>query len=339
MSEKVSIIVPVYNERQNLEPFIASLTGVLAPSGEDYEIVLVDDGSMDGSGDYLALLPQSDPRIRVVQFRRNFGQTAAMAAGFDYAQGSILIPMDADRQNDPADIPLILAKLREGYDVVSCRRQNRQDPWLTRRLPSMLANWLISHISGVHLHDYGCTLKGYRREVVEHIRLYGEMHRFIPVYASWAGARVAEIPVRHHPRVAGSSKYGLSRTYKVILDLVTVKMLGSYSTKPMYFFGGVGLIACCAGFLSALLTLYDKYFAGVKAHNNPLLLLAIFLFLVGIQFILMGLVAELVIRTYFESQGKTPYIVRRVWSAVDRHAAKDAAVQHTENAPEKTAAE
>ena len=315
MSEKISIIVPVYNERDNLKPFIAALTGVLDPMGEDYEILLIDDGSTDGSELYLATLPGTNPRIRVVQFRRNFGQTAAMAAGFDYAEGSILIPMDADMQNDPADIPSILSKLREGYDVVSCWRQNRQDPWLTRRLPSKLANSLISYIGGVHLHDYGCTLKGYRREVVEHIRLYGEMHRFIPVYASWAGARVAEIPVRHHPRLSGSSKYGLNRTYKVILDLVTVKMLGSYSTKPMYFFGGGGLIACCAGLFFALLTLYDKYVSGVKAHNNPLLLLAVFLFLVGIHFVLMGLVAELVIRTYFESQGKTPYIVRQVWSA------------------------
>ncbi|MBP1624310.1 MAG: undecaprenyl-phosphate glycosyltransferase, DPM1-like family [Acidobacteria bacterium] len=315
MNEKISIIVPVYNEISNLEPLIAGLTGVLDKTGENYEVLLIDDGSTDGSDGYLATLPHKDSRVRVIQFRRNFGQTAAMAAGFDYAEGSILIPLDADLQNDPADIPNILSKLREGYDVVSCWRQNRQDPWLTRRLPSKLANSLISSISGVHLHDYGCTLKGYRREVVEHIRLYGEMHRFIPVYASWAGARVTEIPVRHHPRRSGSSKYGLSRTFKVILDLVTVKMLGSYSTKPMYFFGGVGLISCFAGFLFALLTLYDKYVGGVKAHNNPLLLLAVFLFLLGVQFILMGLVAELVIRTYFESQGKTPYIVRQVWSA------------------------
>jgi glycosyltransferase involved in cell wall biosynthesis len=312
MSEKVSVIVPVYNERRNLAPFVDALTRVLEPTGEDYEVLLIDDGSTDGSDAFLEALPKKNPRIRVILFRRNFGQTAAMAAGFDYAAGSILIPTDADMQNDPEDIPAILSKLREGYDVVSCWRQNRQDRWLTRRLPSKLANALISRISGVHLHDYGCTLKGYRREVVEHIRLYGEMHRFIPVYASWAGARVTEIPVRHHPRLSGSSKYGLSRTYKVILDLVTVKMLGSYSTKPMYFFGGIGLIACSAGSFFALQTLYEKYLNGVKAHNNPLLLLAVFLFILGVQFILMGLVAELVIRTYFESQGKKPYIVRKV---------------------------
>jgi glycosyltransferase involved in cell wall biosynthesis len=312
MTEKVSIIVPIYNERKNLEPFMAALTQALQPTGEDYEVLLIDDGSTDGSDVYLESLPAKDPRIRVIQFRRNFGQTAAMAAGFDYARGSILIPTDADMQNDPGDIPSILAKLREGYDVVSCWRQNRKDPWLTRRLPSRLANLLISYISGVPLHDYGCTLKGYRREVVEHIRLYGEMHRFIPVYASWAGARVAEIPVRHHARFSGSSKYGLNRTFKVILDLITVKMLGSYSTKPMYFFGGVGLTACAGGLVFALLTLFDKYYNSVKAHRNPLLLLAVFLFLLGVQFILMGLVAELIIRTYFESQGKTPYIVREI---------------------------
>jgi glycosyltransferase involved in cell wall biosynthesis len=315
MNEKVSVIVPVYNERRNLEPFVNALTRVLDPTGEDYEVLLIDDGSTDGSDVFLSQLPGKNPRIKVILFRRNFGQTAAMAAGFDYATGSILIPTDADMQNDPEDIPAILSKLREGYDVVSCWRRKRQDPWLTRRVPSQLANALISYISGVHLHDYGCTLKGYRREVVEHIRLYGEMHRFIPVYASWAGARVTEIPVGHHPRFSGSSKYGLSRTYKVILDLVTVKMLGSYSTKPMYFFGGVGLIACGTGSFFALQTLYEKYFNGVKAHNNPLLLLAVFLFILGVQFILMGLVAELVIRTYFESQGKRPYIVRKVLSA------------------------
>jgi glycosyltransferase involved in cell wall biosynthesis len=312
MKEKVSIIVPIYNERSNLEPFVASLTNALASTGEDYEILMVDDGSTDGSDVYLETLPAKDPRFKVIRFRRNFGQTAAMAAGFDYASGNILIPMDADMQNDPRDIPSVLAKLREGYDVVSCWRRNRQDVWLTRKLPSMLANLLISYISGVRLHDYGCTLKGYRREVVQHIRLYGEMHRFIPVYASWAGAKVAEIPVRHHPRVSGTSKYGLNRTFKVILDLVTLKMLGSYSTKPMYFFGGIGLIACTGGLLFALWTLFDKYVNHVKAHNNPFMLLAVFLFILGVQFILMGLVAEMIIRTYFESQGKTPYIVRQI---------------------------
>jgi glycosyltransferase involved in cell wall biosynthesis len=219
MNEKISIIVPIYNERENLEPFLKLLTEALDPTGEEYEVILVDDGSKDGSAALLETLHLRDSRFKVIQFRRNFGQTAAMAAGFDYATGDILVPMDADMQNDPRDIPEILAKLREGYDVVSCWRQKRKDRWLTRRLPSQMANALISYISGVPLHDYGCTLKGYRREVVAHIRLYGEMHRFIPVYASWAGARVAEIPVRHHARQSGSSKYGLNRTFKVILDL------------------------------------------------------------------------------------------------------------------------
>jgi glycosyltransferase involved in cell wall biosynthesis len=322
MKEKISIIVPIYNERNNLEPFVTSLNQALAPTGEDYEVLMVDDGSTDGSDAYLEALPAKDPHFKVIRFRRNFGQTAAMAAGFDYASGDILIPIDADMQNDPRDIPAILDKLREGYDVVSCRRLNRQDSWLTRKLPSMLANLLISYISGVRLHDYGCTLKGYRREVVQHIRLYGEMHRFIPAYASWAGARVTEIPVRHHRRLSGSSKYGLNRTFKVMLDLITLKMLGSYSTKPMYFFGGVGLMACAGGFLFALWTLFDKYYYQVKAHNNPFLLLAVFLFILGIQFILMGLTAEMVIRTYFESQGKTPYIIRQIIDSADETAPK-----------------
>jgi glycosyltransferase involved in cell wall biosynthesis len=310
--EKISIIVPVYNERENIMPLLDSLRAAINPTGENYEIIFVNDGSADGGETLLDALPDADPRIRVIHFRRNFGQTAAMAAGFDHAAGDILSPLDADMQNDPGDIPAILAKLREGFDVVSCWRKNRKDPWLTRKLPSVLANRLISWISKVSLHDYGCTLKGYRREVIEHVRLYGEMHRFIPVYASWAGARVAEIAVRHHPRKFGRSKYGLNRTFKVILDLITVKMLGSYSTKPMYFFGGAGMFACVGGVLFGFWTLFDKYFNQIKAHNNPLLLLAAFLFIIGIQFILMGLVAELLIRTWFESQGKTPYIIREI---------------------------
>jgi glycosyltransferase involved in cell wall biosynthesis len=324
MKEKVSIIVPIYNERSNLEPFVSSLTEALAPTGEEYEILFVDDGSTDGSGAYLEALPARDPRFKVIQFRRNFGQTAAMAAGFDYASGGILIPTDADMQNDPRDIPAILAKLREGYDVVSCWRRHRQDSWLTRKFPSRIANLLISYISGVHLHDYGCTLKGYRREVVQHIRLYGEMHRFIPVYASWAGAKVTEIPVEHHRRLSGSSKYGLNRTFKVILDLITVKLLGSYSTKPMYFFGAAGLLSCGCGILFALWTLFDKFLnpEHVKAHNNPFLLLAVFLFIIGVQFILMGLVAEMIIRTYFESQGKPPYIVRQIFDCASEASGK-----------------
>ena len=314
MNEMISVIIPVCNERDNLEPLLARLSHTLDSIGRNYEIVFVDDGSTDGSGAYLQARAQENPRIKLIEFRRNFGQTAAMAAGFDFAQGQIIIALDADLQNDPADIPSILMKLDEGFDVVSCWRRDRKDPWLDRKLPSQLANLLISHISGVRLHDYGCTLKGYRREVLQHVRLYGEMHRFIPIYASWAGARVTEIPVRHHPRLRGKSKYGLSRSFKVILDLITLKLLGSYSTKPMYFFGGAGLLSCAGGLFFACWTLVEKYMNQTKAHNNPFLLLAVFLFILGVQFILMGLVAELLIRTYFESQGKTPYIIRRTWN-------------------------
>ena len=314
MNEMISVIIPVCNERDNLEPLLARLSHTLDSIGGNYEIVFVDDGSTDGSGAYLQARAQENPRIKLIEFRRNFGQTAAMAAGFDFAQGQIIIALDADLQNDPADIPSILMKLDEGFDVVSCWRRDRKDPWLDRKLPSQLANLLISHISGVRLHDYGCTLKGYRREVLQHVRLYGEMHRFIPIYASWAGARVTEIPVRHHPRLRGKSKYGLSRSFKVILDLITLKLLGSYSTKPMYFFGGAGLLSCAGGLFFACWTLVEKYMNQTKAHNNPFLLLAVFLFILGVQFILMGLVAELLIRTYFESQGKTPYIIRRTWN-------------------------
>lgn len=314
MNERVSIIVPVFNERENIDPFYQALSSVMEKSGEDFELIFVDDGSTDGSGSVLEELSLRNARLRLVQFRRNFGQTAALVAGFNYASGEILVAIDADLQNDPEDVPAVLTKLRAGYDVVSCWRRNRKDTLLSRKVPSWLANALISWISGVRLHDYGCTLKGYRREVMEHIRLYGEMHRFIPIYAYWAGASVAEIEVRHHPRRRGRSKYGLSRTYKVLLDLITVKLLGSYSTKPMYFFGGAGIVSCLAGLGFAMWTLADKFLYDIKAHRNPLLLLAVFLFLLGVQFILMGLVAELVIRTYFESQDKQPYIVRKTWN-------------------------
>ncbi len=317
MGNRVSVIVPVYNERESLPDLVPAMTSTLEASGEDYEIVFVDDGSTDGSGAFLEKELESSTRIKLVQFARNFGQTAALAAGFDHAAGDILITTDADLQNDPADIPLVLAKLREGFDVVSCWRRDRQDAWLTRKLPSQFGNWLISRISGVRLHDYGCTLKGYRKSVLEHIRLYGEMHRFVPIYANWAGASVVEIPVKHRPRARGSSKYGLSRIYKVALDLITVKMLGSYSTKPMYFFGGAGLVACTGGVVCALWTVTDKIFGEVEANRNPLLLVAVFLFLLGVQFIMMGLVAELLIRTYFESQNKPPYIVRRTFNCAE----------------------
>ena len=307
---ELSIVIPVFNERENLRALYEQLKQALKPWGASSEILFVDDGSLDGSVQELRYLARSDPSVRVLELARNFGQTAAIAAGFDHAKGRIIIPLDADLQNDPQDIPRIMEKLEEGYDVVSCWRRDRKDAWLSRVLPSWLANRLISWISGVHLHDYGCTLKGYRRDIVQHIRLYGEMHRFIPIFASWVGARVAEIPVQHHPRRKGVSKYGIFRTVKVLLDLITVKFLGTYSTKPMYLFGGLGLISFVgSGALSAL-TLYQKYFEAVKAHRNPLLLLSVFLAIVGVQFILIGLVAELIVRTYHESQDKPTYILK-----------------------------
>ncbi|MCZ6876531.1 MAG: glycosyltransferase family 2 protein [Acidobacteria bacterium] len=307
---ELSVIIPVFNEIQTLQPLYDQLKSSLHPWESSCEILFIDDGSSDGSAQELQRLARLDPRVRVLEFVRNFGQTAAIAAGFDHAHGQIIIPLDADLQNDPQDIPLIMEKLEEGYDVVSCWRRDRKDPWLTRIFPSRLANRLISRISGVHLHDYGCTLKGYRRDLVRHIRLYGEMHRFIPIFASWAGARVTEIPVRHHPRRFGHSKYGMLRTVKVLLDLITVKFLGSYSTKPMYLFGGLGLLSFLGGALLSGATLYQKFFQAVKAHRNPLLLLSIFLFAAGLQFILFGLVAELIVRTYHESQGKPIYLLR-----------------------------
>jgi glycosyltransferase involved in cell wall biosynthesis len=283
---------------------------VLEQLGLGCEILFIDDGSTDDGVRILRELAASDPRVKVLEFVRNFGQTAAMAAGFAHARGDLVVPLDADLQNDPADIPRVIATLDEGWDVVSCWRKNRRDPWLTRVLPSNLANWLISRISGVRLHDYGCTLKGYRRSIVQHIRLYGEMHRFIPIFASWAGARVTEIQVSHQPRLFGKSKYGIMRTGKVLLDLITIKFLGSFSTKPMYLFGGLGFASFAAGGLLAAATLYQKFFQGVKAHRNPLLLLSVFVFIVGVQFILFGLVAELIVRTYHESQGKATYLLK-----------------------------
>ncbi|HXK59277.1 MAG TPA: glycosyltransferase family 2 protein [Acidobacteriota bacterium] len=303
-------MIPVFNERDNLGPLHAKLTQTLQLLGRSYEILFIDDGSTDGSNDILRQLAETDPHIRLLEFVRNFGQTAAMAAGFEHSQGEFVIPLDADLQNDPEDIPRIIDALEAGSDVVSCWRKDRQDPWLTRVLPSHMANWLISSISGVRLHDYGCTLKGYRRDIIRHIRLYGEMHRFIPIFATWAGARVTELPVRHHARQYGRSKYGIFRTVKVLLDLITIKFLGSFSTKPMYLFGGLGFLSFATGILLAAITLYQRFFYGVRAHRNPLLLLSVFVFFVGVQFILSGLVAELIVRTYHESQGKRTYILR-----------------------------
>jgi glycosyltransferase involved in cell wall biosynthesis len=309
---EVSVVIPVYNEEESIPSLHEHVHGAMDALGRPYEIVYVDDGSRDQSGERLDDIVSRDTSVRVVRFRRNFGQTAALQAGIEHSQGQILVFMDGDLQNDPSDIKHLLAKLDEGFDVASGWRKDRHDS-LSRRVPSRLANWLISRVTGVHLHDYGCTLKAYRREVLDHMKLYGEMHRFIPAYASWAGATIVEIPVRHHARRYGRSKYGISRTLRVLLDLMTVKMLGSYFTKPIYFFGFVGFALWFLAFLSALIVIIQKLLPPHPwAHNNPLLLLAVFLAIVGVQFVLMGLLAELTIRTYHESQNKSTYVVRHV---------------------------
>src|SRR5687767_8682395 len=310
---EVSVFLPVYNEEPNLRPLHAKLDAALKSLGRSAEIVYVDDGSNDGSLKVLREIAERDPRVRVVALRRNYGQTAAMAAGIDAARGKVLIPMDADLQNDPADIERLLQKLDEGYDVVSGWRKNRKDKMVTRKIPSMIANRLISWIGGVPLHDYGCSLKAYRRESLQDVRLYGEMHRFIPIYASWAGASVTEIPVEHHARTMGKSKYGLSRTLKVVFDLMTIKFMASYQTKPIYVFGAFGMLTLFLSFLSAILAFLMKY-ADWPHHadfvQTPLPVVATVMLVLGVQFFLMGLLAEMLVRTYHESQAKPIYTVR-----------------------------
>jgi len=309
---QVSVIVLVYNEVDSIQPLHRELMGVLEALGRSFEVVYIDDGSRDGSTERLGDLAIRDARVRVVSFRRNFGQTAAFQAGIDNSLGDILVFLDGDMQNDPHDIPHLLEKMDQGYEVVSGWRHDRHDHY-TRVLPSQVANWIIAHVTGVRLSDFGCTLKAYRREVIQDVKLYGEMHRFVPVYASMVGARITELPVNHRPRTYGKSKYSLSRTSRVMLDLITMKLLGSYSTKPMYFFGfaAFGLWAVAA--LLALIVILQKVLPPyVFAHNNPLLLLSVVLVIVGVQFILMGLLAELAIRTLHESQAKPVYVVREI---------------------------
>jgi len=316
---QLSVVIPLLDEEDNLPVLHEEITRALEGRYE-YEIVFVDDGSRDGSFQVLKDLHASDPRVRVIRFRRNFGQTAALSAGFAHAKGEVIVAMDADLQNDPADIPMLVAKLGEGCDVVSGWRKKRHDKALTRRLPSKIANWLISRITEVKLHDFGCTLKAYRREVLAETRLYGEMHRFIPALASWSGATVTECVVNHRPRTAGKAKYGLGRTLKVVLDLMTVKFLGSFSTKPIYIFGGLGLITAGAGFLSGLAVLYQKFLAhtSLAMNRNPLLILTAVLIITTVQFILMGLLAELLVRTYHESQNRPTYVIKEVLGSSDR---------------------
>ena len=308
---EISVVVPLLDEQDNIGPLYQQITEVL--SGKyDYEIIFIDDGSSDNSVAVLTGLQKNDTRVRIICFRKNFGQTAALSAGFTHARGSIIVAIDADLQNDPADIPGLIAKLNEGYDVVSGWRKKRHDNALTRLLPSRIANWLISGITGVKLHDYGCTLKAYRREILAETKLYGEMHRFIPALASWSGATIAEMVVNHRPRTAGLAKYGLSRTWKVILDLITVKFLLSFSTKPIQLFGGWGLIAFLLSGLSGLAVILMKVIKKTDMTGNPLLYLTILLLVIGAQFIFMGLLAELLVRTYHESQNRPTYVIREI---------------------------
>ena len=306
---EISVVVPVYNEELNVDEVYARLAEVL--QGSDVEFIFVDDGSTDRTVERLEALATLDARVKPIRLRRNYGQTAALSAGIDHARGRIIVPMDGDMQNDPRDIPRLLARLNEGYDVVSGWRVHRQDP-LHRRLPSVIANRIISQISGVRLHDYGCSLKAYRKSVLRDVRLYGEMHRFVPIYASWQGARVAELPVNHYPRTRGKSNYGIERTIKVVLDLMVVKFLANYATKPIYVFGGFGLGAFVLGVLAAALMFYYKFTGQKSFIETPLPLVTVMFFLVGCLSLLLGLVAELTIRTYYESQGKRTYAVRPV---------------------------
>jgi len=306
----LSIVIPVYNEEGNLRPLCAGLTEELEKIGRDYEIVLVNDGSGDGSERVLGELASTDQRIKVINFRRNFGQTAAMMAGIDFATGDIVIPMDGDLQNDPADIKNLLSKLDEGYDVVSGWRKDRKDHELKRNFPSRLANKLISRISGVRLHDYGCSLKAYRKEVLEGIKLYGEMHRFVPIYATWQGGKVTEIPVNHRERVSGTSNYGFERVVKVLLDLVVVKFLANYANKPIYVFGSFGLFSIFISIVTGILALYLKVVDDVSFILTPLPLLVVMAFITGVMSILLGLLAEVIMRTYYEAQGKPTYLVK-----------------------------
>jgi dolichol-phosphate mannosyltransferase len=306
----LSIIVPIHNEEGNIGPLMQRLFEVLQQLHLSFEVLAVDDGSTDNSFGLLEAEAASRHELKVIRFRRNYGQTAAMMAGIDHAAGQVLISLDADLQNDPADIPKLLERLAEGYDVVSGWRADRKDAKLRRTMVSRVANRLISSISGVRLNDYGCTLKAYKRDVIKGVKLYGEMHRFIPIYASWMGARVTEIPVRHHPRVRGTSKYGLERIVKVVLDMMVVTFLDRYFVKPIYVFGGVGLAAIVSSFVVLAGAVWLRFGEGISLIQTPLPLLSVLLFLLGTTSILMGLLAEMMVRTYFESQHRPPYTVR-----------------------------
>jgi len=309
----LSIIVPVYNEEGNLELLFESIQKSAGLTGMEWELILVDDGSKDGSRQKIREIVTKNPkRASAVVLRRNFGQTAAIAAGIDHARGEIVVLLDADLQNDPADIPLLVEKIKAGYDVVSGWRHDRKDNFLTRTLPSRMANWLISRVTGVKLHDYGCTLKAYRREVITGFRLYGEMHRFIPVYACSVGASITEVKVHHHARKYGKAKYGLERTFKVILDLITVKFLTGFANKPIYLFGGAGALLILFSLVSLITLGVRRVIYQISPFTSPLFTIAVMIAILGFQSILMGLIAELLARTYHESQNKPVYTIREI---------------------------
>ncbi|OGY95395.1 MAG: glycosyl transferase [Candidatus Komeilibacteria bacterium RIFOXYD1_FULL_37_29] len=307
---KLSIVLPIYNEEENLRLLYDQLISPLNKLGEKYEIVCVNDGSSDNSWGVLKDLASQDSNVKVVNFKNNFGQTAAMSAGIKFSQGEIIIPMDADLQNDPADIYKFLEKINEGFDVVSGWRKNRQDTLISRKLPSWIANWIIGKITGVKIHDYGCSMKAYKREIIKDVNLYGEMHRFIPAYASWQGAKVTEIVVNHHPRIHGQTKYGLGRTFKVVLDLIVVKFLSVYMNRPIHFFGGLGFMSLFLGIVIGIMAVLLRIFEIKYIVETPLPTLSALLVIVGVQLIAMGILAEMIMRTYYESQHKEPYIIK-----------------------------
>ncbi|MCD6472403.1 glycosyltransferase family 2 protein [Candidatus Aerophobetes bacterium] len=308
----LSVVIPSFNEEENIKLIYPKLKSTLEGLKKSYEIIFVDDGSTDKTYDFLRKICQDDKNVEAVVFRRNFGQTAAISAGFDYAEGDVIITLDADLQNDPEDIPFLLKKIDDGFDVVSGWRMNRKDPLITKRLPSYISNWLISSFTGVKLHDYGCTLKAYKKEVAKNIKLYGEMHRFIPALAKWVGASICEVKVKHFPRKYGKSKYGFSRIGRGFLDLLTVKFLLIFSTRPIQIFGRFGLISIFLGFFSGIVLIIMKIVHKVDMTGNPFLYLSILFFLVGAQFISMGLLGEIISRTYHESQNKPVYFVKEV---------------------------
>ncbi len=305
----ISIVIPAYNEEDNIPILYEKLKGVLERLGREYEIIFVDDGSVDRTWERLKEIAEKDQRVKLIRFRKNYGQTAAMYAGFQHATGEVIITLDADLQNDPEDIPMLLQKLEEGYDIVSGWRRDRKDPFLSRRLPSMIANWIISKVTGVELHDYGCTLKAYRADIIKRLELYGDMHRFLPALTKRLGAKITEIPVRHHPRLYGKSKYGIGRTIRVILDIFLVKFLNEYINKPMYVFGTFGFILLSLGLLALFYLVFLKLFLDQDIGRRPLLILSVLFILAGIQLISTGIIAELLVRIYYRTKEDKPFVV------------------------------